>query len=273
VTAAGTPAAPPSGVRGHLQSEGVGTAGRTYLWDRTDGLMRRLFRRHLRPSLNEFYQAAQRQEIDPVPILAEAFSVAPDAVRASMQEARSFAEPLTGNRPPDLRYPEISRMTLTESLLVYAMVRLRPPETVLETGVANGQSTAMILEAMRRNGKGRLYSVDVSDDVGGLVPAELRSRWTLKVLSRRDAHVAFGAFVQTLPAIDLFIHDSDHTYPGQWREYSAAWNHLSPSGLLASDDVDWSYAFLDFGRSVQRRPFVLVTDRKAFGFLPRAGTG
>jgi hypothetical protein len=44
---------------------------------------------------------------------------------------------------------------------IYAVVRILKPRAMVETGVANGKSSALILRALERNGSGRLYSVDL----------------------------------------------------------------------------------------------------------------
>jgi cephalosporin hydroxylase len=45
--------------------------------------------------------------------------------------------------------------------LLYALVRARRPQIVIETGVAKGASSAFILLAMRENRWGHLYSIDL----------------------------------------------------------------------------------------------------------------
>lgn len=43
--------------------------------------------------------------------------------------------------------------------------------------------------------------------------------------------------------IDLFVHDSLHTYRNMRFEFEAAWPSLRPGGILISDDVDGNAAF------------------------------
>src|SRR5205823_3341237 len=69
----------------------------------------------------------------------------------------------------------------------YAIARLRRPDVVVETGVHDGLSSALILRALERNRNGSLISIDLpSIDLppggpGWLVPADLRSRWDLRL--------------------------------------------------------------------------------------------
>lgn len=47
--------------------------------------------------------------------------------------------------------------------VLWAIVRSSRPWLVVETGVCNGFSTPVILEALNRNGEGRLISVDAPE--------------------------------------------------------------------------------------------------------------
>ena len=130
-------------------------------------------------------------------------------------------------------YPDFFAVEIGSVTPLHAIVRTKQPDVMIETGVADGFSTAVILAAMETNGRGELHSYDIADDVGACVTD--RTRWTLHIR-------------EPLPSspIDLFLHDSDHSYANQSAEYVAAWSILRPGGLLLSDDVDWSCAFLDF---------------------------
>lgn len=61
-------------------------------------------------------------------------------------------------------------------MLLYGITRITKPETVLECGVADGYSTFFLLNALRKNRSGQLYSVDVSTDVGSLLTEEENKR-------------------------------------------------------------------------------------------------
>jgi predicted O-methyltransferase YrrM len=144
-------------------------------------------------------------------------------------------------------------------------VRQRRPTLVVETGVANGYSTVLILSALKRNGHGRLLSVDVNANVGTLVRDEGTERWELSILPRRRRRSALAALIGGISEIDLFIHDSDHSYGWQAFEYAMAWPRLAWDGILFSDDVDSSRAFFDFCARKARRPVLLLDRRKLVG--------
>ena len=135
---------------------------------------------------------------------------------------------------------------------LYRLVRQFRPRRAVETGVYFGKSTVAILAALRRNGVGRLISIDLPESpeeapsrtpkrIGKLVPASLRDRWELRL----------GDAKELLPAalsggVDFFLHDSDHTYAHMTFEYETAWNALPVGGVLASDDTQWSTAWDEF---------------------------
>jgi predicted O-methyltransferase YrrM len=60
--------------------------------------------------------------------------------------------------------------------------------------------------------------------------------------------------------IDLFIHDANHAYSAQLREYRAAWPYLRPGGVLVSDDVG-NPAFVEFAAEVGARPYLVPGSR------------
>jgi hypothetical protein len=102
-------------------------------------------------------------------------------------------------------------------LLQYMAIRAFQPEIVVETGVANGVSAAYILLALQKNERGALYSVGLDDPqylpvgkpLGWVVPEALRSRWNLLIGNSRGL---LPSLLAKLGMIDVFIHDSLHTY-------------------------------------------------------------
>ena len=106
------------------------------------------------------------------------------------------------------------------------------PETVVETGVARGVTSRSILEALEHNGSGRLWSVDLPavdsryhSQIAIAVPEAMRSEWTVRSgTSRRQ----LPRLLQELGAIDLFVHDSQHTGRNTSFEIDHAWRALRP---------------------------------------------
>jgi predicted O-methyltransferase YrrM len=145
-------------------------------------------------------------------------------------------------------------------LFLYSLTRIQRPQVVLETGVGHGASSAVLTQAMRANGSGKLYSIDlpnakypmssgiISDSMGAmetgwLVSDSLKSYWTLVLGESRQK---LPELLEQVASVDFFIHDSEHTYQAMMFEYTSVWPHLSRGGFLISDDVNWNEAFGDF---------------------------
>lgn len=152
-----------------------------------------------------------------------------------------------------------------KEVLLFTLIRKYRPDVIVETGVAQGVSSYTILAALNANTKGRLISIDLPnrnpagykyadetiDDLvyipeglapGWLVPEHLRNRWILEL----------GKSEEILPTIrsnvDIFFHDSEHSYKNMTFEFEWARTHLSSGGLLVSDDISWNSSFDDFLR-------------------------
>lgn len=123
----------------------------------------------------------------------------------------------------------------------FTIMRLVRPEVVVETGVHDGLSSALILRALQKNGTGRLVSIDLpSVDLpsgvaapGWIVPDELRSLWTLHL---GDARKLLPEVLERVGKINVFIHDSDHTRAHQEFEIATAKQFLSRPGMILCDD-------------------------------------
>lgn len=144
---------------------------------------------------------------------------------------------------------------------LYLVCRYLRPSKVVETGVHHGFSSAFMLKALEEMG-GRLYSIDLpnveyeADDgrihrdvlspqseTGFVVPERLRVNWEL-ILG--DSREKLPELLQSIGEIDIFHHDSAHTYDLMTFEYETVWPYLKHDGLLLSHDADWNNAFEDF---------------------------
>ena len=94
---------------------------------------------------------------------------------------------------------------------------------------------------------------------GWLVPESLRANW---ILHLGDTRAVLPKVLASLPELDLFIHDSEHTYEAMTFEYASVYPRLRKGGILGSDDVGWNRAFADFLRR-ESLPHVYVG---GFGF-------
>ena len=153
-----------------------------------------------------------------------------------------------------------------------ALVRSHRPQIVVETGVANGASTRAILSALNRNASGALYSFDVDPRVTkAALGHEGENLWRLHILKDHSLFQELKQAVASIGApVDLWYHDSDHSYSWQLSEYRLAFEFLRPGGFLVSDDIDGNEAFGDFLReSGLLVAYAIFDTRKVCGFVQK----
>jgi len=178
-------------------------------------------------------------------------------IRAYLNEPVStpaFAEHLRNARE------EFHKVAITSAdlharkvLFQYAAVRALRPECILETGIANGVSSSYLLLALQKNGCGHLHSIGLADPAflpagkqpGWLVPQWLRNSWQIHL---GDAREILSPLLTRLQHVNVFIHDSLHTYDHMLWEFEAAYPYLNSGDLLCTDDALWNNAFNDFAR-------------------------
>jgi ubiquinone/menaquinone biosynthesis C-methylase UbiE len=128
------------------------------------------------------------------------------------------------------------------------------PTRVVETGVAHGLTSRIILHGLERNQAGQLWSIDLPavdsalhSEIGMAVPDDLRSRWSYVAGTSRER---LGGLLRDLGEIDLFVHDSLHTGRNVRFELETAWPALRTGGVAVVDDIDHSLAFSAFTEHV-----------------------
>jgi len=166
-------------------------------------------------------------------------------------------EDLSENKP----YP-IDYSILGESgPFLYELCKEIKPEIIIETGVAYGVSTSYILQALHENNKGKLISIDSifrpwqsEEMIGSAIPDSVKSRWQL-CLGSSDEQLT--KVFQQYSEIDLFLHDSLHTYQNMMFEFKKSWPQIKDGGYLLSDDILGNNAFYDFCKVINKNPFLL----------------
>jgi predicted O-methyltransferase YrrM len=143
---------------------------------------------------------------------------------------------------------------------IYSLVRAMRPGVVVETGVCYGASSAYILEALKDNGHGVLYSIDLGNAADEppndfFVRPALRNRWRLII---GDSKQELPRLLARLGQIDLFHHDSLHTYEHMTWEYETAFPYLSRNGVLSSHDVR---IIVSLSNPFGRNPFAAFCER------------
>jgi len=157
------------------------------------------------------------------------------------------------------------------------VVHLRP-ETVVETGVARGVTSRVILEALERAGRGHLWSIDLPamdpslhHEIGVAVPDRLRARWTyIAGTSRRR----LPGLLSEIGHIDFFVHDSSHTERNVSFELGQV-SRAMEQGVILADDIDQSAAFGTFAAGLPHGASLVVEadDRSAlFGIALKRTT-
>lgn len=145
--------------------------------------------------------------------LSDALHAIADQLQLNAEELITYAAEDEIGGWPDLRWPG-GALWSVEGKTLYAITRALQPQHILECGTREGCSATHLLTALKANGSGHLTSVDLCsiEDIsgagfGGLVPEELRDRWTF--------HAPMSA--ETLLDSDdtpfsLVFEDTDHTF-------------------------------------------------------------
>lgn len=151
-----------------------------------------------------------------------------------------------------------------QRVALYVLIRLLKPTVCVETGVFYGGTTTFILNALKKNKKGRLISIDLPDNklsrayfhrhekvgdseiipkglkTGFLVPEYLKNRWdfiegdSLKVMKKIKGGFTF------------FCHDSEHSHDFILKELEIAKEKMPLNSTIFVDDIDWSNGFFEF---------------------------
>jgi hypothetical protein len=143
-----------------------------------------------------------------------------------------------------------SYIEIDAPLELYALVRELRPAHVVEVGVSSGVSTAYLLEALRRNRRGVLHSVDrptfatsahrpraswslpPGREPGWAIPSGLREGWDLRVGDKAELLPQLAA---ELPQIDLLLYDVPHDDAGTFGEFLSLDPRLRRGGVAIAD--------------------------------------
>ena len=127
------------------------------------------------------------------------------------------------------------------------------PEVVIETGVAHGVTSRIVLEALRQNDRGHLWSIDLPfpfdhrlhAETGVAVTDACRDRWSYLEGSSRQR---LPSLVAEVGHVELFIHDSLHTARNTVFEMEQAASRMPPGGVMLVDDISMHTGFAGFAR-------------------------
>jgi predicted O-methyltransferase YrrM len=161
----------------------------------------------------------------------------------------------------------------TYRCMLYVVTRALRPELFVETGVHNGLGSAFVLLAMRHNDRGTLHSIDLPSaepaileqgnrrmpagrPPGWLIPPHLLGRHRLYI---GRAQERLPPLLAELGSIDVFLHDSDHSYEHMMFEMRTAWPRLAGGGWLLCDNIEANRAWADFSAEAGGAGFTVAS--------------
>ncbi len=147
----------------------------------------------------------------------------------------------------------------------YALVRAVQPEHVVETGTHLGLGSCVLAAALLRNGHGRLTTIDVDRAAGYLIGEP----WASVVDRRTGSSVDL---LRSLPEVDIFLHDSLHTYDYESQELAAVESKLRAGALVLSDNAHESSALSDWAERTGRR-YLFFKEQPRDHWWPGDGIG
>jgi predicted O-methyltransferase YrrM len=148
-------------------------------------------------------------------------------------------------------------------VLLYVLILLNKFKVVVETGVANGVTTRVVMRALERT-NGTLHSFDILESSRNVYKG--KGNWKFhKLEPNRKIQHQLEKEANLIGPCDIWLHDSNHGQTWQSFEYSLAWNLLAPGGVLLSDDVDASPAWGEASISYLDNPAIIFDTRKFIG--------
>lgn len=140
---------------------------------------------------------------------------------------------------------------------LYNLIRNTKPKIVIETGVLHGLTSSWILKALHDNMQGKLISIDLprrdwnlyfpdtdfgpgseselelgNEEPGWIIPESLKNRWEVHY---KPSHIALPDILASNIDVDLFIHDSDHSYEVMKFECELIRNKFPGASIIIDD--------------------------------------
>ena len=201
-----------------------------------------------------------------------------DQTKKLGSELQSFLEKIKKFEFPSKHKPYPIDYSILESsrLFLYALCKTIKPKIIVETGVAYGLSTSYILQALYENKTGTLYSIDSEFRpweselmIGSAIPDELKAHWKFVKGSSTEK---LNDLLESVGKIEIFLHDSMHTYNNMIFEFESVWPYIKNNGFLLSDDILENNSFLEFYTSKNLKPILLssLDQKHLFGILKKS---
>ncbi len=147
----------------------------------------------------------------------------------------------------------------------YSLVRAIQPAHVVETGTHLGLGSCVIAAALLRNGHGRLTTIDIDPEAGYLITDPWAS-----VIDRRTGNSI--EMLKELRDVDIFLHDSLHTYDYETSELLAVEPNLRTDAIVLSDHAHESSALSDWAER-NGRHYLFFKEQPLNHWWPGDGIG
>jgi len=110
----------------------------------------------------------------------------------------------------------------------------------------------------------KYLTVSKGEPVGFLVPEELRNKWKLYIGKSSEI---LPKVLNRLGTIDIFLHDSEHTFENVTFELNIAWDHLKNDGILLIDNLDFTEAPYYFAREKGVKLYKIANEAGGLGLI------
>jgi hypothetical protein len=147
----------------------------------------------------------------------------------------------------------------------YALIRATEPERVVETGTHLGLGSCVIASALLRNGHGQLTTIDIDPESGYLIGEPWSAVIDRRIGSSVDA-------LKEMTDVNIFLHDSLHTYEYESQELAAVESNLAPGAIVLSDNAHDSAALSDWAER-RGRHFLFFKEVPRDHWWPGDGIG
>jgi len=160
--------------------------------------------------------------------------------------------------------------------LIYFLILLKKPNNIIETGVAYGFSTEIILNAINKNKCGHLFSSDLpyykiknsTRNIGIAVSKKLKKNWTLNI---KGDEIAISKFLEKINKIDFFHYDSDKSYSGRKKITQLILKKLNNKSTFVMDDIQDNTFFRDFVIKYKFEYHIFKYQNKLVGLIENIG--
>jgi hypothetical protein len=161
------------------------------------------------------------------------------------------------------------------SRAVWCTVLHTRPDVVVETGVAHGVTSRIVLEGLIRNDRGHLWSIDLPHPLdqqlhaqtGAAVTDDCRPHWTYLEGASRDQ---LPPLMNQVGQVDLFVHDSLHTARNTRFELEQVASAQAGGGTMLVDDIAGHDGFATFARQHQAYRTIICPSADGAGIFGAA---